>query len=41
MKKAQAKIIRKSLIYTCAGITAWLLVQELPAMVRYYKMKRL
>lgn len=41
MNKACEKIVRKGLIYTFAGLAAWLLVQELPAMVRYYKMKKL
>jgi len=41
MKKAQAAIVKRTLLGIVAVIAAVKFAEEVPAMVRYYKMKRL
>ena len=38
--KAREMAGKKGFRYVVAGITAWVIVQEIPAIVRYYKTKR-
>jgi hypothetical protein len=39
--KKRSSTLRRTLIFIVAGVAAVKLAQEVPAMVRYYKMKRL
>jgi hypothetical protein len=41
MRKRDKEMTQRAVMYLVAGVAAWFLVQEIPAMVRYYKMKRL
>ncbi|WP_268898767.1 hypothetical protein [Geomesophilobacter sediminis] len=41
MKKAQKKVVKEAILYAAAGAVALMVLRELPAMIRYYRMTRL
>lgn len=41
MKKKEVAAIKRTFYWTIAGMAAMQFVREVPAMIRYFKMKRL